>query len=115
MPERDLKQRELPGLQRDLTKEERAELRTGRAIRALVASEGWKVYRKIVEAHAQMKLNEMQEPAERGVDGISQILRGESAKGAIFAFRFAIAIPDGILANDQLLRGTLGLGPEDEE
>lgn len=102
-------------LKRDLTKEERAELRTARVIRALIASDGWKVYRTILEAHLQGKRNEFESPAETSMDGIAQVLRSESAKGAIMGLRLALSIPEGILGNDKILRGKLGLQEEDEE
>lgn len=101
-------------LARDLTREERAELKTARVIRALIASDGWKVYKTILETHLQGKRNEFEQPAEKPLDGISQILYSESAKGAIMGLRLALTIPDGILANEKILRTQLGLGPEDE-
>lgn len=103
------------GLKRDLSKDEKAELRTARVIRALLATDGWKVYKMILEAHLQGKRNEFEQPAETSSDGIAQVLRSESAKGAIMALRLALSIPEGILANEKILRGQLGLGMEDEE
>jgi hypothetical protein len=100
---------------RNLTHEERAELRTARAIRTLLATDGWKVYRAILEAHLQGKRNEFEIPAEAKLDGIAQILRSESAKGAIMGLRLALSIPESILTNEKILRGQLGLAPEDEE
>ena len=100
---------------RELSKDEKAELKTAHAIRALLNTDGWKVYRAILEAHLQGKRNEFEQPAETKSDGIAQVLRSESAKGAIMGLRLALSIPDGILANDKILRGQLGLGSEDEE
>lgn len=100
---------------RDLTKDERAELKTARVMRAFVGTDGWKVYKAILENHLQGKRNEYESPAVVENDGIAQVLRSESAKGAIMGLRLALSIPDGILANDKILRGQLGLGPEDEE
>lgn len=101
---------------RDLTREERAELKTARVIRQLIATEGWRVYSQILLAHLQGKRNEFETPAESSLDGIAQVLRSESAKGAIMGLRLALSIPEGILANDKILRGRLGLEiGEDEE
>jgi hypothetical protein len=100
---------------RDLTREERAELKTGRVIRQLIATDGWKVYSEILRAHLQGKRNEFEQPAEVAQDGIAQVLRSESAKGAIMGLRLALSIPEGILANDKILRAKLGLTGEDEE
>lgn len=94
---------------RELTAEEKAELRTGTAMRDLVRSDGWKVYAKILEMHLQGKRNEFEEPAETKLDGIAQILRSESAKGAIMGLRLALSIPGSILESDQALRRSLGL------
>ena len=100
---------------RELTADERAELRTARLMRSWVQGEGWKVYKAILEAHLQGKRNEFEQPAETSSDGIAQILRSESAKGAIMGLRLALSVPDGILSNEKILRGQLGLAPEDEE
>jgi hypothetical protein len=102
-------------VRRDLTREERAELKTARVIRAMIASDGWMVYKKILESHLQAKRNEFEQPAEIIQDGISQVLRSESAKGAIMGLRLALSIPEGILGNEKILRGHLGLAPEEEE
>jgi hypothetical protein len=101
---------------RDLTRDQKAELRTARAIREMLNTDGWKVYKTILETHLQGKRNEFESPAEVSADGISQILRSESAKGAIMGLRLALTIPEGILANEKILRGQLGLtAREDEE
>lgn len=94
---------------RDLTKEEKAELHTGEAIRNLVRTDGWKVYAKILEMHLQGKRNEWEQPAEVKLDGVAQAMRGESAKGAIMALRLALSIPESVLDNDKALRQKLGL------
>ena len=100
---------------RELTKEEKAELRTGTAIRNLLQVEGWKVYVKILEMHLQGKRNEFEVPAEKELDGIAQVLRAESAKGAIMGLRLALGIPESILANDKVLRKKLGLATSAED
>jgi hypothetical protein len=102
---------------REFSREERAELRTGKTIRLLVNTEGWQLYKKILETHLLGKRNEYEQPAESGFDGIAQVLRAESAKGAIMGLRLALSIPDGILESDKVLRERLGLprGEEDDE
>jgi hypothetical protein len=100
---------------RELTKEEKAEIRTGTAIRNMVATDGWKVYQKILEIHLQGKRNEFEEPAETKLDGISQVLRSESAKGAIMGLRLALSIPGSILDNDKILRKNLGLATSGDD
>ena len=100
---------------RELSKEEKAELRTGTAIRNMVGTDGWKVYTKILEMHLQGKRNEFEEPAETKLDGIAQVLRSESAKGAIMGLRLALSIPGSILDNDKVLRKALGLASSGDE
>jgi hypothetical protein len=96
-------------LPRELTPDQKAELRTGTAIRNMLMTDGWKVYSKILETHLQGKRNEWETPAETSQDGISQVLRAESAKGAIMALRLALSIPESVLSNDKVLRKSLGL------
>jgi hypothetical protein len=100
---------------RELTRENRAELKTANVIRAMIQTEGWRVYKTILETHLQGKRNEFEQPAEVAQDGIAQVLRSESAKGAIMGLRLALTIPDGILANDKILRGQLGMTSEEDE
>jgi hypothetical protein len=100
---------------RELTNEEKAEIRTGNAIRNLMNTEGWHVYEKILQHHLQSKQNEFLQPASVEVDGISQILRSESAKGAIMGLRLALSICEGILSSDKALRLRLGLGTPGED
>lgn len=100
---------------RELTADEKAELRTGTAIRNLIATDGWRVYSRILEVHLQGKRNEWEVPAETKLDGISQVLKAESAKGAIMALRLALGIPQSILDNDKVLRKSLGLASSGDE
>ena len=106
---------EPPTLPREFSKEEKAELRTGTAIRNMLNTDGWKVYSKILEMHLNGKRNEWEAPAEAKLDGIAQVLRSESAKGAIMGLRLALSIPGSILDNDKILRKSLGLASSGDE
>jgi hypothetical protein len=102
---------------RTLTTEEKAELRTGTVIKNWINTDGWKIYRTILEAHLNSKRLELEAPAEVHLDGLAQALRFESAKGAIMGLRLALSIPDGIINNDKMLRHSLGIlaaGEEDD-
>jgi len=114
-PELDLRPAREPLQRREPSKEEYAELATAKEIRLMLNTKGWKIYVRILELHLQGKRNEWEVPAEKELDGIAQVLRSESAKGAIMGLRLALQIPEGILANDKILRGQLGLTGEDEE
>jgi len=111
---RKVEQDSKPG-RRDLTRDQRAELRTARVIREMLNTDGWKVYKTILETHLQGKRNEFEVPAEKELDGIAQVLRSESAKGAIMGLRLALSIPESILVNEKILRGQIGLTSEEEE
>jgi hypothetical protein len=114
-----LQEKREPGAERtpprELTQEEKADIRTGTAMRNMIATDGWKVYARILEVHLQGKRNEWEQPAETKFDGISQVLRSESAKGAIMALRLALSIPESILSNDRILRKSLGLASSGDE
>ena len=105
---------------RTLSTEEKAELRTGTVIKNWINTDGWKLYKEILKHHVDMKRQELEQPAETHLDGIAQMLRGESAKGAIMGLRLALAIPDGIINNDKMLRsklqaaGILPVGEDDD-
>jgi len=100
---------------RTLTTEEKAELRTGTVIKNWINTDGWKIYRAILESHLSTKRMELESPAEVHLDGLAQALRFESAKGAIMGLRLALSIPDGIINNDKMLRQSLGLLASGEE
>lgn len=101
-----------------LNAEDKATLRTANLMSDWQNTEGWKVYSKIVEYHLQMKRNELEGPTETGLDGIAQILRAESAKGAIIALRLCLGLPESmVVAGDSLrkLRGLPTAGEQDDE
>lgn len=105
------------GKPRELTKDEKRVLRTGRVIREMMNTPGWKIYFEVLSYHLTAKRNEHEAPAEVSLDGIAQVLRSESAKGAIMGLRFAIELPQGMLTDADNLRVQLGEPPtagEDE-
>ena len=96
---------------RELSKEQKAVFRTERAAKDLLATPGWQFYEKVLREQLEMKRREYERPAELepGMDGVSQILRAESAKGAIMGLRLALDIPQGMLVAGHNLRVSLGL------
>lgn len=107
-----------PQAPREITAEEKAELRLGTTIKRWIDSDGWRVYKQILEAHIANKRKELEAPAEANLDGVAQALRFEATKGSILGLRLALTIPEGIIANDKMLRQALGLAagePEDDE
>lgn len=102
---------------RELTTEQKQTLRTARVIKEMTETAGWQVYKKVLEHHLQMKRNEFETPAENQLDGIAQVLRAESAKGAIIGIRLALELAPGMITAGHNLQVQLGLPPtagEDE-
>lgn len=106
-----------------LTTEDKQVLRTARVIDEMVATAGWKVLAAILTRKLQEKRNEYESPAEVTVtaagvvvplDGISQLLRSESAKGSIMGIRLALELPGSMLADAANLRIQKKLAPEDD-
>lgn len=89
---------------REPTDDERRELKASNRIREMVATEGWKIYRSILETH----LKDKQRAAEAPVSGIDQAIAQNADKGAIYALRLALEIPAGILRVTEDLRAQLG-------
>jgi hypothetical protein len=104
-----------PERPRELSTEEKAELRTGTTIKNWINTDGWKIYKTILEAHLAGKRLELEAPVETRLDGMAQALRSEAAKGAIMGLRLALSIPEGIINNDKILRKSLGLAASQEE
>lgn len=82
------------------SKEEIQDIKIARSMEDMIHSEGWKHYSTILEHHIKMKTNEALAPVNAfatEVDGIKQVLVGESAKGAILGLRLALSLPSGIV------------------
>lgn len=85
-----------------LSKEDSDTLHTGEAAQNFLQSKFGQFYIGVLRSAADSKLNEMLAPAEinSGVvplDGLAQVLRAESAKGAILGIRFAIESLEGMV------------------
>lgn len=73
-------------------------------IREMMATEGWKIYSKILENH----LRDKRASAERPVKGVDEAIEQNADKGAIYGLRLALEIPGGILRATDDLRVQLG-------
>lgn len=97
--------------EKELSDEQKRVFRSARVITEMMNTPGWVLYQKALELHLQMKRNEYEAPAETGFDGIAQVLRSESAKGAIMGIRLALDLPQGIINQGKILSRELGVTP----
>lgn len=83
------------------SKEELQDLKIARSMQEMMLTEGWKSYALLLDHHIKMKTNQALAPVDpftTQVDGITQVLCGEAAKGAIMGLRLALSLPSGIVA-----------------
>lgn len=97
--------------ERTLTDEQKKTLRTARVVKEMMATPGWQVYKTVLEYHLQVKRNEFEQPSETSLDGIAQVLRAESAKGAIMGIRLALELAPGMITAGHNLQVQLGDTP----
>lgn len=100
-----------------LNKNDLAILKTGRAAKAFVESEFGKFYFELLRKSLEEKRLEYEKPVEVAseLDGVSQVLRAESAKGAIMGIRLALEIPNGMITSMEAVRREKSLGPSGED
>lgn len=105
------------GTSKPLSKNDQDILRTGREAKAFVDSKFGKYYIGLLEGALAAKRAEYEAPAEvvAGIDGVSQILRAESAKGAIMGIRLATSILNGMVTAADTLRRDKGLTANSED
>lgn len=94
--------------ERELTIEQKQTLRTARVVKEMMATPGWQLYQKVLEHHLTLKRNEFEQPANTTLDGIGQVLRAESAKGAIMGIRLALELAPSMIVAGHNLQVTLG-------
>lgn len=84
---------------KSVSEEKKIDLRIYRDISDMLLLPGWKHYQRILEKHIQDQTKRALMPAVLNpeVDGMSQVLCGESAKGAIIGLRLALSLPSGII------------------
>lgn len=97
------------------SKEDKLTHRTGLEARRFMESEFGKFFLAVLQSHVDMKRQEYEQPAEPGVDGISQVLRAEANKGAIIGLRLALSLLPGMVSAADALRAAKGLPPSGED
>lgn len=85
-------------------------LKLSRAIEAMVATEGWKLYKAILSGHLQQQMAKVLQPSS----DMNGMVARESAVGAAMAFKLATELPDGIIAVAKDIRERHGGGHEVE-
>lgn len=105
-----------------LSPEDIEDIKVGRALEVMVATEGWKHYERLVKIHITTKQNQVLQPfevtqankasAQVLFGALDQFLSSEANKGAIMGLTLALGLPSSIISNmTELLRKK----PEDEE
>lgn len=92
-----------------LSKEDHATLATARSAKEFLDSKFGKFYLGLLQSALEAKRMEYEGPAEVSFDGISQVLRAESAKGAIMGLRLALSLLSGMVTAGDNLRKQKGL------
>lgn len=92
---------------RAITKDDSALFVMERNLKAMIQTEGWKDYVKVLAAHQQAKLQEAMEPS----GDIATIAMQNAAKGAIKAFTLAVDLPQAIIRQATSVRQELN--PQD--
>lgn len=93
------------------TKEDVQDLKLAESMRDLINSPAWRVYEQLLQTHVDQKMKELLQPLHplhghggvRG-DGLSHVLVGEGAKGAIMGLRLALSLPTSIVAGAEQIR-----------
>lgn len=82
------------------------DLKRSAALQDMMVMPGWKVYVELLEFHMNQKQRDALQPAQAlvGLDGLTQVLVGEAAKGAIIGIQFALALPATIIAGADTVR-----------
>ncbi len=108
---------------REPSKEDLEDLKVGRLLEEMLASDGWKLYEKLLTKHLVEKRDAALTPIAPKVqndgslffpDGVTHVLLGEAAKGAIIGIRLALELPRGIIAQMQSLRAEIVPAKKDE-
>lgn len=109
---------------RSATKEDKEDLAKYKALEAMLASEGWKIYEKFIRLHMEQKINQSLAPLgpipsadgmTRFPDGVTHVLLGEAAKGAIMGMRLCLEFPHATVVSGKQLHQDLFGTPSDEE
>jgi len=108
---------------REPSKEDLEDLKVGRLLEEMLASDGWKIYEKLLMKHFTEKRDQALAPIAPRIqqdgsvmfpDGVTHVLLGEAAKGAIIGIRLALELPRGIIAQMQSLRSEIIPAKKDE-
>lgn len=107
---------------RQATREDVQDLKLAESMRDLINSPAWRVYEQLLQTHVDQKMIDLLQPLhpvrnQDGVivmgDGLSHVLVGEGAKGAIMGLRLALSLPTSIVAGAEQIRK--GLDPKSAE
>jgi hypothetical protein len=96
-----------------LSKEDQSDIKVGRALQAMIATEGWAHFVRLVDAHIETVKKQALQPfvvtqenkASHQVlfSALDSFLASESQKGAIMGLSLARDLPSGIISNMETL------------
>ncbi len=72
-----------------ITKQEAEVVKQGRALEAMIVSEGWKTYTEIMQSQVDNAATEVMKPPQN----LDDIIVGEGAKGVFRGLRLAMTLP----------------------
>jgi hypothetical protein len=96
-----------------LSKDDIEDIKVGRAFEAMIATEGWQHFERLIKVHLETHRNRALQPfavkqANKATDqvlfsSVDQLLTAEGDKGAIMGLSLALSLPSGIIENMQTL------------
>jgi hypothetical protein len=108
----------------ELKPEDKDDIKIGRAFQAMVATEGWQHYLRLLNVHIETTKNRALQPfavkqenkASHQVlfSAVDQLLSSEADKGAIMGLTLARDLPSSIISNMETLLSRGGADSEDE-
>lgn len=102
------------GSKRELSADEKNDLRVGKEVEVMMATAGWKIYSQVLSQILVGKRNELEQVSDPGKDGVAQVLRSENVKGSIIGIRLALELAPGMLTQAEIIRKSFGVGAAGE-
>lgn len=110
---------------RPLDPQEKEDVKVGRAIQAMMRTEGWTHYERLLKYHVEQKKRDVLLPFDLKQDGKAKegvlfgawdaLLAGEAHKGAIMGLTLALGLPASIIANMESILSRYESSEESDE
>lgn len=89
---------------RKLTEDEKEDLKLARALEPMRRSEGWSVYKKLLEAHKNTHMQSILGP----ITSVETALAGEREKGTVVGIALALNLIDTVCGEAEKIRKVAG-------